>query len=45
MLAAEVMPVIGAPGIKRVVNGPMIVSPDLGPLIGPHPRLNNYFCA
>ena len=44
-LAAEVMPVIGSAGIKRVVNGPMIFSPDLGPLVGPYPGLCNYFCA
>ena len=41
----EVMPCIGEAGIKRVINGPMIFSPDLGPLIGPHPELVNYFCA
>lgn len=32
-------------GIKRVVNGPMILTPDLAPLVGPHPALRNYFCA
>lgn len=44
-IACERMPAVAAAGIKKVVNGPMIFSPDLGPLIGPHPDLKNYFCA
>jgi dimethylglycine dehydrogenase len=44
-VAMERMPVLGRAGIKRVINGPMIFSPDLGPLLGPHPALCNYFCA
>ena len=43
--AMEIMPCLGEIGIKRVVNGPMIFSPDLGPLLGPHPQLTNYYCA
>jgi len=43
--AVELMPCLGEAGIKRIINGPMIFSPDLGPLIGPHPALRNYFCA
>lgn len=43
--AIEVMPCLGSAGVKRVINGPMIFSPDLGPLLGPHPALTNYFCA
>ena len=43
--AMECLPVIGRAGIKRIINGPMIFSPDLGPLIGPHPALTNYYCA
>ncbi|MEQ9487763.1 MAG: FAD-dependent oxidoreductase [Alphaproteobacteria bacterium] len=43
--AIECLPVVGTAGVKRVINGPMIFSPDLGPLIGPHPALTNYFCA
>ncbi len=43
--AVEVMPCIATAGVKRVINGPMIFSPDLGPLLGPHPKLTNYFCA
>ena len=41
----EIMPCLERAGIKRIINGPMIFSPDLGPLIGPHPNLKNYFCA
>jgi len=43
--AVELMPCLADAGIKRIINGPMIFSPDLGPLIGPHPALRNYFCA
>ena len=35
----ELMPCLASAGIKRVINGPMIFSPDLGPLLGPHPSL------
>ena len=41
----ELMPCLETAGIKRVINGPMIFSPDLGPLLGPHPARTNYFCA
>ena len=44
-LAVSRMPVLATAGIKRVINGPMIFSPDLGPLLGPYPGLRNYFCA
>ncbi len=37
------MPCLETAGIKRVVNGPMIWTPDLLPLFGPVPGLNNYF--
>ncbi|MDE0309712.1 MAG: FAD-dependent oxidoreductase [Acidiferrobacterales bacterium] len=43
--SVDIMPCLAQAGIKRVINGPMIFSPDLGPLIGPHPELQNYFCA
>lgn len=43
--SVEIMPCLGQAGVKRVINGPMIFSPDLGPLLGPHPALTNYFCA
>jgi len=41
----EVMPCLAEAGVKRVINGPMIFSPDLAPLIGPHPDLKSYYCA
>jgi dimethylglycine dehydrogenase len=44
-LAVERLPCLATAGVKRVVNGAMMFSPDLGPLIGPHPALQNYFCA
>lgn len=44
MRAIERVPVVGAAGIKRVINGPMIWSPDSNVLYGPHPDLRNYFC-
>lgn len=43
--SVEIMPCLAEAGVKRVINGPMIFSPDLSPLIGPHPALQNYFCA
>ena len=44
MRAIDRVPVIGSAGIKRVINGPMIWSPDSNVLYGPHPDLRNYFC-
>lgn len=38
------VPVIGNAGIKRIINGPMIWSPDSAALFGPVPELRNYFC-
>jgi dimethylglycine dehydrogenase len=43
--AMERVPVLAQVGIKRVINGPMIFSPDLNPLIGPYPGVPNYWCA
>ena len=43
--SVELMPCLAEAGIKRIINGPMIFSPDLGPLVGPHPSRRNYFCA
>ncbi len=43
--SVELMPCLADAGIKRTINGPMIFSPDLGPLVGPHPSRRNYFCA
>jgi dimethylglycine dehydrogenase len=44
MRAIDRVPVVGEAGIKRVINGPMIWSPDSNVLFGPHPDLRNYFC-
>ncbi|MEQ9259165.1 MAG: FAD-dependent oxidoreductase [Roseovarius sp.] len=43
--ACEAVPCLGSAGIKRVINGPMIFSPDLAPLIGPYPGKANYWTA
>jgi len=42
--ACERIPVLGSAGVKRVINGPMIWSPDSAALFGPVPNLKNYFC-
>ena len=42
--AIERVPVLSEAGIKRVINGPMIWSPDSNVLFGPVPELKNYFC-
>ncbi|WP_299958981.1 FAD-dependent oxidoreductase [uncultured Roseobacter sp.] len=44
MRAIARVPVVGTAGIKRVINGPMIWSPDSNVLFGPVPELSNYFC-
>jgi len=44
MRAIERVPAVGTAGIKRVINGPMIWSPDSNVLFGPVPELRNYFC-
>lgn len=44
MSACERLPVLADAGIKRVINGPMIWSPDSAALIGPVPELPNYYC-
>lgn len=38
------VPAAATAGIKRVINGPMIWSPDAGALMGPVPELRGYFC-
>ncbi|MGO1120679.1 GcvT family protein [Rhodovibrionaceae bacterium A322] len=43
--AIERTPVLGRAGIKRVVNGPMVWSPDASGLLGPVPGLRNYHAA
>ncbi len=44
MNAIERVPAVGDAGIKRVINGPMIWSPDANVLMGPVPELDGYFC-
>jgi len=44
MRACERLPVLGETGIKRIINGPMIWSPDSSALFGPVPELKNYYC-
>ncbi|MEP3917726.1 FAD-dependent oxidoreductase [Ascidiaceihabitans sp.] len=44
MRAIERVPVVGTAGIKRVINGPMIWSPDSNVLLGPVPEKKGYFC-
>ena len=43
--AIERVPAVGKAGIKRVINGPMIWSPDANVLFGPVPEMQGYFCA
>ncbi|MEM8730111.1 MAG: FAD-dependent oxidoreductase [Pseudomonadota bacterium] len=43
--AIEAVPCLGTAGIKRVINGPIMFSPDLAPLVGPVPGKQNYWCA
>jgi dimethylglycine dehydrogenase len=38
------VPVLAEAGIRRVINGPMIWSPDSSALVGPVPELTGYFC-
>ncbi len=42
--AIDRVPAVGRAGIKRVINGPMIWSPDSAALFGPVPELRGYFC-
>lgn len=44
MRAIARVPAVGEAGIKRVINGPMIWSPDSSALFGPVPELTGYFC-
>jgi dimethylglycine dehydrogenase len=44
MRAIDRVPAVGTAGIKRVINGPMIWTPDANVLFGPVPELRNYFC-
>ncbi len=44
MRAIDRVPAVAEAGIKRVINGPMIWSPDANVLMGPVPELHGYFC-
>ncbi|MDJ0823566.1 MAG: FAD-dependent oxidoreductase [Paracoccaceae bacterium] len=44
MRAIDRVPAVGEAGIKRVINGPMIWSPDSNVLLGPVPEKPGYFC-
>lgn len=44
MRAMDRVPAAAEAGVKRVINGPMIWSPDSSALFGPVPELSNYFC-
>ena len=44
MRAIDRVPAAADAGVKRVINGPMIWSPDSNALFGPVPELRNYFC-
>ncbi len=43
MRACERVPAMANAGIKKVINGPMIWTPDAAALYGPVPELKNYF--
>ena len=42
-LAMLRIPILNEVGIKRVLNGPLLRTPDAAPLIGPVPSLRNYW--
>ncbi|WP_166416676.1 GcvT family protein [Cochlodiniinecator piscidefendens] len=44
MRAMDRVPAAATAGVKRVINGPMIWSPDSNALFGTVPELKNYFC-
>jgi dimethylglycine dehydrogenase len=45
LAACERTPCLETAGVKSVINGPMIWSPDVQPVVGPVPELNNYWVA
>ena len=45
MAACERIPCLETAGVKSVINGPMVWSPDVQPVVGPVPELNNYWVA
>ena len=44
-LAYERIPALGSAGIKNIINGPFVFSPDGNPMIGPVPGVKNYWTA
>ncbi len=42
--ACDRLPALASAGVKKVINGPMIWSPDSAALFGPVPGLKNYYC-
>lgn len=44
-LAFERIPALGTAGIKNIINGPFVFSPDGNPMIGPVPGIKNYWTA
>ncbi len=44
-MSFERIPAIGNAGIKNVINGPFTFGPDGNPMIGPVPRMKNYWVA
>jgi len=44
MRACERIPALAEAGVKNVINGPMIWSPDSSALLGPAKGLKNYWC-
>ena len=43
--AAQRMPILDSLGLKTLINGPIPVSPDGEPIMGPVPELDNFFVA
>lgn len=44
-LAADRLPILNHIGIKTIINGPIPVSPDGEPIMGPVPDVENFFVA
>lgn len=44
-MSFERIPAIGNAGIKNIINGPFTFGPDGNPMIGPVPRMKNYWVA
>ena len=42
--AIKRIPVLGELGMRTIINGPIPISPDGEPIMGPVPGLDNFFC-